>query len=270
MTITTSHDPLLLVRELRVAIESKIILNGVNLTVRPGEIHAVMGPNGSGKSTLAMTLMGHPKYTVTGGEVLFNGQDLLGLKTHERAMAGLFIAFQYPQEIDGVAMGRFLWTAVTTRRKAGFDSGYPKDLMKFGRELKSYLETVKLDPEFSRRNLNVGFSGGEKKRSEVVQMMVMRPKLAILDEIDSGLDIDNVKVVAETIRHKMNGELTLLVITHFPRILHHLEPHYVHVMIDGRIVHTGNMQLAHQLEKSGYESFLHEYEPPDGHTRQYT
>ena len=260
---TTPHRPLLEIRDLRVAIEDKVILNGIDLTIQPGEIHAVMGPNGSGKSTLAMTLMGHPRYVVTGGTILFDGQDLLTLKPHERSMAGLFAAFQYPQEIEGVPLGRFLWTAISTRRKSGFDSGYPRDLMKFGRELHAYLESVKLDPEFARRNLNVGFSGGEKKRSEVVQMMSLRPRLAILDEIDSGLDIDNVKIVAESIQRVMREDFTILIITHFPRILHYLEPQFVHVMVDGRIIHTGDMNLALELEATGYEGYLQDRLPPD-------
>ncbi len=259
--MSNPKQPRLDIRDLRVAVEDKIILNGIDLTIHPGKVHAIMGPNGSGKSTLAMALMGHPKYQIVGGEVRFDGNDLLALKPHERAMYGLFAAFQYPQEIEGVPLVRFLWSAVSTRRKAGFDSGFPRDLLAFGRELRSYLETVKLDPNFSQRHLNIGFSGGEKKRAEVVQMLTLKPRLAILDEIDSGLDIDNVKIVAEAIQAARTEDMSILIITHFPRILHYLEPDFVHVMVDGRIVHTGDIKLALELEASGYETFLQKIIP---------
>jgi len=254
--------PRLQIRNLHVVVEDREIVRGLDLTVYPGELHAIMGPNGSGKSTLALALMGHPKYQVTEGEVWLDGQNVLEMKPHQRAMAGMFLAFQYPQEIQGVPMGRFLWTALTTRRKAGADgSPAPRDLLGFGRFLRERLEAVRLNPDFAQRHLNVGFSGGEKKRAEVVQMMVFRPKMALLDEIDSGLDIDSVRIVAEAIQAQRDGDMSILIITHYPRILHYLEPDYVHVMVDGRIVHTGDKSLALRLEELGYEGFLRELLP---------
>ena len=251
------RQPRLQIRDLHVSVEGKPILKGVHLTIYPGELHAIMGPNGSGKSTLALALMGHPRYEITAGEVYLDGQDLLALKPHQRAIAGMFLAFQYPQEVQGVPMGRFLWTALTARRKQGANgSPAPKDLLQFGRFLRSQLEAVQLDPDFANRYVNVGFSGGEKKRAEVVQMMVFHPRMALLDEIDSGLDIDSVRIVAEAIQRQRDGDISILLITHYPRILHYLEPDYVHVMVDGRIVHTGDKALAHRLEELGYAGFL--------------
>ncbi len=254
--MTTKKVELLRIRDLHVAVEETVIVKGVHLTLYEGEVHAIMGPNGSGKSTLAQALMGHPKYQIVGGEVWFRGRNLLEMKPYERALAGLFLAFQYPQEIEGVPTGRFLWTAVSNRRKQGFEDQYPKDLLAFSRYLGDIFDSVRLDREFAHRSLNVGFSGGEKKRAEVVQMLALKPALAILDEIDSGLDIDNVKVVAEALQRARDGKLGILIITHFPRILHYLKPDYVHVMVDGRIIKTGHIELAFELEKHGYEPFL--------------
>jgi len=247
----------LVIRDLRVAVEGKEILKGVDLEVNRGEFHAVMGPNGSGKSTLAMTLMGHPKYEVIGGEVLFKGKNILEMSPDERAKLGLFLAFQYPMEIEGVALSQFLWSAFKARSDNP-DALKGRAILDFRKELEKALDRVKLPPEFADRYLNVNFSGGEKKRTEIAQMLTLKPEIAILDETDSGLDIDSVRIVAEAVKSRKGPDFGALIITHYQRILNYLEPDYVHVMVDGRIVKSGGPELAHTLEEKGYDWILQE------------
>lgn len=232
------------------------ILNGINLTIRSGEIHAIMGPNGSGKSTLCNVLMGHPKYEVTKGSAKFNGKEILELEPNERANLGLFLGFQHPLEIAGVGMGTFLRLAKNLNRKA---SGNPTQIspMEFMPILKETIGLLKMDEKFITRSVNEGFSGGEKKRAEIVQMAVLQPKIAMLDEIDSGLDIDALKIVAEGIieTFKKTG-LGILLITHYQRLLNYITPDFVHVMAKGKIIQSGDKKLAQELEKNGYEKIL--------------
>ncbi|HLT11622.1 MAG TPA: Fe-S cluster assembly ATPase SufC, partial [Micromonosporaceae bacterium] len=224
---------------------------GVDLTVKQGETHAIMGPNGSGKSTLAYAVAGHPKYEITGGSVLLDDQDVLSMSVDERARAGLFLAMQYPVEVPGVSVANFLRTARTA-----IDGEAPK-LRTWGAELKSAMERLGMDPSFAQRNVNEGFSGGEKKRHEIVQLELLRPKVAILDETDSGLDIDALRVVSQGInRVRETGETGILLITHYTRILRYVTPDFVHVFVGGRIVEQGGPELAQQLEESGYERYL--------------
>ncbi|MBM3470391.1 MAG: Fe-S cluster assembly ATPase SufC [Armatimonadetes bacterium] len=248
------------IRDLHVQVEDKVILKGVNLQLSAGEIHAIMGPNGSGKSTLANVLMGNPFYQVTSGEVFYRGEDLLAMAPDERARKGLFIAFQYPVSIPGVTMASFLRTAVSARR------GYKQELMpvsEFQKLLRSKIEALKIDPEVPGRYVNDGFSGGEKKRAEILQMALLEPQIAFMDETDSGLDIDSVKVVADGILRmydEAQGGMGVLVITHYSRILHFLRPHHVHIMYDGRIVVSGGPELAEELEQHGYEGIRQQFE----------
>jgi Fe-S cluster assembly ATP-binding protein len=244
-----TNTPLLEIRDLRAKIAEKEILTGLSLTVRPGEVHAIMGPNGSGKSTLANVLMGNPNYEVTGGEVLFKGESLLGLRPDERARAGLFLAFQYPVAIPGVTLVNFLRQAVNARR------GSDLPIREFRELLFKQMDLLKVDQDFARRYVNDGFSGGEKKRAEMLQMAVLRPQMAILDETDSGLDIDALRTVADGVNALMNPEMGLLLITHYQRLLNYIQPQFVHVLIDGRIVRSGGPELALELEAAGYESF---------------
>ncbi len=243
-----------LLKNLHVKIEDKEILKGIDLEIKFGEIHAIMGPNGSGKSTLANVIMGHPKYEIIEGDIIYCGKSIREMKTYERAQMGIFLAFQYPLEIPGVVMSRFLWTAISNLRRKSNDS-YPKDLISFNKELREIFKQLKMNSEFSRRHLNVGFSGGEKKRAEIAQLLILKPSLIIMDEIDSGLDIDSIKIVAEAINSIKAPSRSLIVITHYPRILYYLNPDYVHVLIEGRIVKSGNMSLAKELEEKGYEKF---------------
>lgn len=243
------------IRDLHVSVEGKEILKGVNLSVQKGEIHALMGPNGSGKSTLAQALLGHPKYEVTKGEILFKGQNILELGPDERARLGLFLAFQYPLEIVGVPLSRFLLAALKARRGQSEDSRDSKAFSEFRKTLKEKLSLLKMEDSFANRYLNEGFSGGEKKRAEILQMLVLKPEIAILDETDSGLDIDSVKIVAEAVNSMRGPEFGCLAITHYQRILNYLKPDVVHVMVDGRIVRTGGWELAQELEAKGYEQF---------------
>jgi Fe-S cluster assembly ATP-binding protein len=244
------------IRDLQVSVrlpegELKPILSGVNLTVRAGETHAIMGPNGSGKSTLAYSIAGHPKYQITGGSVTLDGADVLAMTVDERARAGLFLAMQYPVEVPGVSVANFLRTA-----KTSIDGQAPK-LRVWGNELRSALERLHMDPAFAQRNVNEGFSGGEKKRHEIVQLELLKPKIAVLDETDSGLDIDALRVVSEGInRIRENGETGLLLITHYTRILRYIRPDFVHVFVGGRIVEEGGPELAEKLEAEGYERYL--------------
>jgi len=241
------------IRDLHVSIEGKEILKGFNLKVGQGEVHAIMGPNGTGKSTLAYTLMGHPSYQVTGGEILFKGLNLLDLKADERSRAGLFLAFQYPVAIPGVTVANFLRTALNSRRRAinPADKGIP--ILEFRKLLKEKMDHLKMDHSFAGRYLNEGFSGGEKKRAEILQMAILKPEIAILDETDSGLDIDALRIVSEGVNALRGPELGVVVITHYQRILNYIKPDIVHVMMGGRIVESGGPDLALNLEEHGYE-----------------
>jgi len=229
----------------------KEILSGVDLTVKAGETHAIMGPNGSGKSTLAYSIAGHPKYTVTGGTVTLDGQDVLAMTVDQRARAGLFLAMQYPVEVPGVTVSNFLRTA-----KTAIDGEAPK-LRTWVKDMRAAMTELRMDPAFAERNVNEGFSGGEKKRHEILQMELLRPKVAILDETDSGLDVDALKVVSEGVnRVAAGGDVGVLLITHYTRILRYIQPDFVHVFIDGRIVEEGGPELADRLEDEGYDRFL--------------
>jgi Fe-S cluster assembly ATP-binding protein len=243
------------INDLHVAIEGKEILKGVNLTLRQGEVHALMGPNGSGKSTLSYALMGHPNYEVTQGTVTLGGENQLDLEAEDRAKAGLFLAFQYPTSIPGVTVANFLRHAVTNIRHPERLEGH--DLMPmrdFRKELRTEMDELGMDPEFARRYLNEGFSGGEKKRAEVLQLAMLRPAFAILDETDSGLDIDAVRVVSEGVnRVAAKNGTGLLVITHYQRILNYIKPQFIHILFGGRIVESGGPELVDQLEREGYD-----------------
>ncbi|MEM3852277.1 MAG: Fe-S cluster assembly ATPase SufC [Methanomassiliicoccales archaeon] len=238
----------LVIKELKVSIEGKQILRGINLTVRQGEIHAIMGPNGSGKSTMSYAIMGHPKYQVTGGQVLMDGQDVLSLTPDKRAKLGLFLGFQYPVEVPGVKLGNFLRIAYNN-----VHSDKPLSPTQFFRLLKEKVNTLGIDENFIGRSLNEGFSGGEKKRAEVLQMAVLQPRFAILDETDSGLDIDSLKIVANAINSMAGPDTGLVLVTHYQRLLQYITPHFVHVVMDGRVVKSGGKELAHQLEEKGYD-----------------
>lgn len=237
------------IRGLKTTIEGKEILKGIDLKIRGGEVHAIMGPNGTGKSTLASALMGHPKYEVTEGEVYLNGENVLEMEVDERARAGLFLAMQYPSEITGVTNADFLRSAINARRGEGQEIS----LIKFVRLMEGKMKELEMNPEFMHRYLNEGFSGGEKKRNEILQMMMLEPKLVILDEIDSGLDIDALKIVAAGVNAMRSEERGFLVITHYQRLLNYIKPDYVHVMMQGRIVKSGGPELAERLEAEGYD-----------------
>jgi Fe-S cluster assembly ATP-binding protein len=229
---------------------NKEILGGVDLTVRAGETHAMMGPNGSGKSTLAYSIAGHPKYQVTSGQVLLDGADVLAMSVDERARAGLFLAMQYPVEVPGVSMTNFLRTAATSIR------GEAPKLRTWVKEVKAAMSDLDIDPSFAERSVNEGFSGGEKKRHEILQLSLLKPKIAVLDETDSGLDVDALRVVSEGVnRYRASGDVGVLLITHYTRILRHITPDHVHVFAGGRIVESGGPELAEELEAGGYERF---------------
>ncbi|MDN6205167.1 MAG: Fe-S cluster assembly ATPase SufC, partial [Staphylococcus simulans] len=238
-----------------VSIEDKEILKGVNLTINTGEIHAVMGPNGTGKSTLSAAIMGHPAFTVTKGEVLLDGVNVLELDVDERAKAGLFLAMQYPSEITGVTNADFMRSAINAKREEGKEI----NLMQFIKKLDKEMEFLDMDPDMAQRYLNEGFSGGEKKRNEILQLMMLQPKFAILDEIDSGLDIDALKVVSKGINEMRGDDFGSLIITHYQRLLNYITPDFVHVMYNGKIVKTGGPELAHRLENEGYEWVKEEF-----------
>jgi Fe-S cluster assembly ATP-binding protein len=248
------------VKNLHVGIDGKEILKGLDLTVEQGKIHAIMGPNGTGKSTLAYALMGHPSYQVTEGEVTFNGQNLLELEPDERSRLGIFLAFQYPVAIPGVTVANFLRTALNARRRAlnPEDKGMP--IPEFRKLLKSKMQLLQMDQNFAGRYLNEGFSGGEKKRAEILQMATLEPQIAILDETDSGLDIDALRIVADGVNALMSKDLGVLVITHYQRLLNYIKPDYVHVMLDGRIVESGGPELALHLEDKGYSWVREKYD----------
>jgi Fe-S cluster assembly ATP-binding protein len=252
------------IRNLHVSIEDKPILRGVNLTVKQGEVHALMGPNGSGKSTLANVLLGHPAYQVTAGQIIFDGEDLLELEADERSRAGLFLAFQYPVAIPGVTLANFLRQAINARLKAKDPASKGISIPEFRRLLKAKMDYLQMDHNFAGRYLNEGFSGGEKKRAEILQMATLEPRIAILDETDSGLDIDALRIVAEGVTKLEGPNLGILVITHYQRILNYIKPEFVHVMFEGRIVENGGPDLALQLESSGYDWIREKYSSAQG------
>ena len=244
------------IRDLHVRIEEREILRGVDLDISRGEIHALMGPNGSGKSTLASTLLGHPAYEITEGTIAFMGEDITAAEPHERARAGLFLAFQYPVSIPGVSVANFLRMAINAQR----DSDDPIGVKEFRTQLQHAIDLLDVDRSFTSRHLNDGFSGGEKKRAEILQMAMLKPAVAILDETDSGLDIDALRTVAEGVQ-KLHDEqgVGALIITHYQRILHYVAPEFVHVMMDGRIVLQGGVELVERLEREGYDQIRQEY-----------
>jgi len=248
-------EELLKVEGLKVSVEGKQILNGVELTVNRGEVHAIMGPNGSGKSTLANALMGHPRYEVTAGSVTFKGQDILSMPPDERARLGLFLAFQYPTGIPGVTMVNFLRQAMKAVR------GEDVPIREFRQKLFDTMALLKMDQDFARRYVNEGFSGGEKKRAEVLQMGILDPDLAIMDETDSGLDIDALRTVAEGVNALMTEKLGVVLITHYQRLLNYINPQFVHILYQGRIVQSGGAELALQLEEQGYDPIIAKYAP---------
>lgn len=243
------------IKDLQVSVEtnegSKKILRGVNLTIKSGEIHAIMGPNGSGKSTLAYSIAGHPKYLIDGGKVLLDGQNLLELGADQRAQAGLFLAMQYPVEVPGVTVSNFLRTAKTAV------SGEAPPIRKWVADMKQAMSELHIDPEFAERDVNAGFSGGEKKRHEILQMKVLRPRFAVLDETDSGLDVDALRIVSEGV-NQVHQEVNcgVMLITHYTRILRYIKPDFVHVFVDGRVAEQGGPELADQLEEEGYDRFI--------------
>ncbi|GMA49561.1 vegetative protein 296 [Alicyclobacillus contaminans] len=234
---------------LKVAVEDKEIVKGLDLEIRGGEIHAIMGPNGTGKSTLASALMGHPAYEVTGGQVTLDGQDVLDMAVDERARAGLFLAMQYPAEVPGVSNANFIRTALNAR----LGEGNEIPVIKFHRQLQEKMKSLNIDPSFAERYLNEGFSGGEKKRNEILQMSMLNPRIVILDEIDSGLDIDALKIVAKAVNDLRSPDVGFLIITHYQRLLEYIVPDFVHVMMQGRIVRSGGRELAQKLEANGYD-----------------
>ncbi|MBA2753114.1 MAG: Fe-S cluster assembly ATPase SufC [Chloroflexia bacterium] len=253
-----NDTPMFVIENLHASIDDKEILRGVNLTINKGEVHALMGPNGSGKSTLAYVLAGHPSYEVTEGSILFNGEDILEKEPDERARDGIFLAFQYPTVIPGVSMANFLRMAVTnvrSARSAAANDGGAQKLAprEFRRLMREKMALLKMDDAFATRYLNEGFSGGEKKRAEILQMALLEPTMAILDETDSGLDIDALRVVSDGVNALAGPEMGILLITHYQRLLNHIKPHHVHIMMSGRIVQSGGPELAMELEAKGYE-----------------
>lgn len=245
------------IKDLHVEIDGQKILKGFSLTIKPGEIHAIMGPNGSGKSTLCKAIMGHPKYTVTKGSIKLNNVEILELPTNQRANLGLFLGFQHPVEFSGITLGNFLRTAKNASIKFHDKEAETVSPIAFMKEIKATIKSLGMDPKFAGRSVNEGFSGGEKKRAEIAQMKLLEPQIALLDEIDSGLDIDALKLVSKGINeiHKKTNPGILLV-THYQRILNYIEPDFVHVMTNGKIIKSGDKSLAHQLEKEGYEQYI--------------
>ncbi len=239
------------IKNITVEVDKKPIVKGFNLKINPGEIHAIMGPNGAGKSTLAKVLAGHPAYEVTGGEIWFKGQNLLELSPDERAHLGLFMSFQYPVEIPGVNTADFLRVALNSKRKANGQAEFTEK--EFAEILEEKMKFMEIKPEFKERNVNEGYSGGEKKRNEILQMAVLEPTLSILDETDSGLDIDAMRIVARGVNKLLGKDKGLILITHYQRLLDYIKPHFIHVMIDGKIVLSGGAELALELESKGYD-----------------
>lgn len=250
------------VKDLHVSIEGKPILKGLNLRVKKGEVHAIMGPNGTGKSTLAYTLMGHPSYKVTHGEIWLKGENILERSADERSRLGLFLAFQYPVSIPGVTVANFLRTAINVRRRVinPDDKGLP--IPEFRKLLVEKMNLLKMDSKFAGRYLNDGFSGGEKKRAEILQMATLKPEIAILDETDSGLDIDALRIVSEGVNALSGPDLGVIVITHYQRLLNYIKPQFVHIMFNGTIVESGGPNLALRLEEQGYDWVREKYQEP--------
>ncbi len=251
-TMEKTGSATLEIRDLHVEVEGKPILKGIDLSVRQGEVHALMGPNGSGKSTLANVLMGRPGYGITGGQIVFKGQDITGLKPDQRAQMGLFLAFQYPTEIAGVSVVNFLRSAYNSVK------GEQTSALAFRKRLKEKMNLLGVDDQMVNRYVNQGFSGGEKKKNEILQLAVLEPEIAVLDETDSGLDIDSLKAVAGGVQQLIGPGLGVLLITHYQRILNYITPHKIHVLMDGRIVLSGGPELAHELEQKGYEGLRKE------------
>ena len=252
-----------MIKDLHISVQGKPIIKGLNLAVKQGEIHALMGPNGSGKSTLANGLMGHPLYDIDSGEVIFSGVDILELEPNERAKLGLFLAFQYPTAIPGVSLANFLRLAVSAVRGTEGNGSSNDGLIpmrEFRRELREKMKQLGVDDSFARRYLNDGFSGGEKKRAEILQLAMLEPKIAILDETDSGLDIDAIRVVGESVNQLIGPELGVLIITHYPRLLDYIRPQFVHILLDGRIVESGGWELTQMLEAEGYDPIREKYD----------
>jgi Fe-S cluster assembly ATP-binding protein len=247
------------IRDLHVSVDNKPILKGVNLIVKQGETHALMGRNGSGKSTLAYTIMGHPAYKVTQGQIIFDGKDVLEMEPDERSRAGLFLAFQYPIAIPGVTVANFLRSALNARRKDENPQDKGISIPEFRKLLTRKMQELKVDPSFAARYLNEGFSGGEKKRAEILQMATLEPKLAILDETDSGLDIDALRVVADGVNSLIGPNLGVLVITHYEQFLNYIKPQFVHIMFAGRIVEEGGFELAEKIQANGYDWVAEKY-----------
>lgn len=239
--------------DLRVDIDGNEIIKGLDLEVSKGETHVIMGPNGSGKSTLAYALMGHPLYKITNGSIFLEDEKINDLSADKRAVKGMFLSFQYPEEVDGVTVEEFLRTA-----KAKV-TGQRQGVMKFKKELKKKMDSLDIDPSYSSRYLNLGFSGGEKKKNEILQMSMLEPKISILDETDSGLDVDAIKTVAEGVKNFMNDERSVIVITHYNKVLEYLNPDYIHILMDGQIIKTGSMELAEEIDKNGYEEIKRKY-----------
>lgn len=251
--------PTLVIKDLHVSIDGNPIINGFNLTMHGGEVHAIMGPNGTGKSTLAYAVMGHPKYEITNGDILLDGLSVLEMAPDERSRAGIFLAFQYPVSIPGVTVANFLRTALNARRRHATTPQEEISILEFRKLLKSKMDLIEMEYAFGGRYLNEGFSGGEKKRNEVLQLALLEPTFAILDETDSGLDIDAIRVVSEGVNTFRGPNMGVMVITHYQRILNYLKPDFVHVMFDGRIVESGGKELALQLEDEGYDWVREKY-----------
>jgi Fe-S cluster assembly ATP-binding protein len=243
------EEKLLKIENLKTEIEGKEILKGLNLEIGKGKVHVIMGPNGAGKSTLANTLMGHPKYKITDGKIIFEDEEINELKADERAKKGIFLSFQYPEEITGVTVENFLRTAKMAV------TGKPLKILSFKKALKEKMELLEMKEEYAGRYLNLGFSGGEKKKNEILQMAILEPKLAILDETDSGLDVDAIRIVAQGVNALKCSENSMLIITHHNKILDYLKPDYVHILVNGKIVKTGDFSLAKEIEANGYESY---------------
>lgn len=249
------------IKNLHVKVAGKEIIKGFNLTIRQGEVHALMGPNGTGKSSLSNAIMGHPNYEITQGEILIDGQDISDLSVEERSHKGIFLAFQYPVAIPGVTLANFLRVAVNAKMKALDPQSKGVSLVDFRKKMKNKMDLLKMDYSFAGRYLNEGFSGGEKKRAEILQLAMLEPKFAILDETDSGLDIDAIRIVSEGVHSLASDQLGVIVITHYQRMLNYIKPQFVHILFDGRIVETGGTELALKLEELGYDWVRDEFEP---------